>query len=217
MTRGGTRKAGFAVFVRIDRHQADYSYDVFGNLAEQVLDAGLSEARAGRVERSDTHRPSPVRPLLQLSKDFLRRTLVLVRTPRLRTSDGYRCAQPILRITNCELHATGAGAAYRGAIGSCSRSNPGAATSDSRKQHAPRSKKPGRAWVRRVDLWWPGTESNRRHGDFQSPALPTELPGHSCCPAWWAGFAEGSAAVRRAPSERGMIRTRGSGGKPDRG
>src|SRR5579884_1541715 len=25
--------------------------------------------------------------------------------------------------------------------------------------------------------WWPGTESNRRHGDFQSPALPTELPG----------------------------------------
>ena len=25
--------------------------------------------------------------------------------------------------------------------------------------------------------WWPGTESNCRHGDFQSPALPTELPG----------------------------------------
>jgi hypothetical protein len=24
--------------------------------------------------------------------------------------------------------------------------------------------------------WWLGTESNRRHGDFQSPALPTELP-----------------------------------------
>ncbi len=27
-------------------------------------------------------------------------------------------------------------------------------------------------------LWWPGRESNPRHGDFQSPALPTELPGH---------------------------------------
>lgn len=26
-------------------------------------------------------------------------------------------------------------------------------------------------------FWCPGTESNRRHGDFQSPALPTELPG----------------------------------------
>jgi hypothetical protein len=26
-------------------------------------------------------------------------------------------------------------------------------------------------------LWWPGTELNRRHRDFQSPALPTELPG----------------------------------------
>src|SRR6185295_13016330 len=26
--------------------------------------------------------------------------------------------------------------------------------------------------------WWPGTELNRRHHDFQSCALPTELPGH---------------------------------------
>ena len=25
-------------------------------------------------------------------------------------------------------------------------------------------------------MWCRGTESNRRHGDFQSPALPTELP-----------------------------------------
>jgi len=25
---------------------------------------------------------------------------------------------------------------------------------------------------------WLGTESNRRHADFQSAALPTELPGH---------------------------------------
>ena len=25
-------------------------------------------------------------------------------------------------------------------------------------------------------LWWLGTESNRRHKDFQSFALPTELP-----------------------------------------
>ena len=26
---------------------------------------------------------------------------------------------------------------------------------------------------------WPETESNRRHGDFQSPALPTELSGQN--------------------------------------
>jgi putative transposase len=26
-------------------------------------------------------------------------------------------------------------------------------------------------------IWWPGTESNCRHADFQSAALPTELPG----------------------------------------
>jgi hypothetical protein len=29
-----------------------------------------------------------------------------------------------------------------------------------------------------AEKWWPRTESNRRHGDFQSPALPTELLGH---------------------------------------
>ena len=27
--------------------------------------------------------------------------------------------------------------------------------------------------------WCPGTESNRRHRDFQSRALPTELPGQA--------------------------------------
>ena len=27
-------------------------------------------------------------------------------------------------------------------------------------------------------IWCPEAESNHRHGDFQSPALPTELSGH---------------------------------------
>jgi hypothetical protein len=29
-------------------------------------------------------------------------------------------------------------------------------------------------------LEWLGTESNRRHADFQSAALPTELPSRHC-------------------------------------
>ena len=32
------------------------------------------------------------------------------------------------------------------------------------------------------NMRWPGTESNCRHGDFQSPALPTELPGQNLEP-----------------------------------
>ena len=31
--------------------------------------------------------------------------------------------------------------------------------------------------------WWLGTESNRRHTDFQSVALPTELSDHI-----WQGY-----------------------------
>ena len=37
------------------------------------------------------------------------------------------------------------------------------------------------AWRRRhkfSNKWCPEAESNHRHGDFQSPALPTELSGH---------------------------------------
>src|ERR1700720_2402183 len=32
--------------------------------------------------------------------------------------------------------------------------------------------------IRQGNLWWPGTESNRRRQPFQGCALPTELPGH---------------------------------------
>jgi hypothetical protein len=30
------------------------------------------------------------------------------------------------------------------------------------------------------EMWWPGTELNRRRQPFQGCALPPELPGHAC-------------------------------------
>ena len=63
--------------------------------------------------------------------------------------------------------------------------------------------------------WCPGTESNRRHCDFQSHALPTELPGRRCVAGWepapaseWAPMAK---AVRLGKGDRkatGRIRLR---------
>jgi hypothetical protein len=32
---------------------------------------------------------------------------------------------------------------------------------------------------KKKEKWWLGTELNRRHTDFQSAALPTELPSQS--------------------------------------
>ena len=46
---------------------------------------------------------------------------------------------------------------------------------DSRRPR--KSKKPHK--VRLFSRWWPGAESNCRHADFQSAALPTELPGRN--------------------------------------
>ena len=38
-----------------------------------------------------------------------------------------------------------------------------------------------------AEIWCPGTELNRRHEDFQSSALPTELPGRWNCFGLWGG------------------------------
>ena len=43
--------------------------------------------------------------------------------------------------------------------------------------------------------WCPGAESNHRHADFQSAALPTELPGQ--CPAGPGFLEEGFSPVQR--------------------
>ncbi len=54
--------------------------------------------------------------------------------------------------------------------------------------------------------WCPGTESNRRHADFQSAALPTELPGHVLgrrCP-------KRAAHARSARADDALAETRGA-------
>ena len=38
-----------------------------------------------------------------------------------------------------------------------------------------------RSRLRNYVKWWPGRELNPRHADFQSAALPTELPGPEKC------------------------------------
>ena len=47
--------------------------------------------------------------------------------------------------------------------------------------------------------WCPGTESNRRHRDFQSRALPTELPG-PLLPRWARRAYRGRLAALSSPS-----------------
>ena len=51
-----------------------------------------------------------------------------------------------------------------------------------------------------ADLTWPGAESNCRHHDFQSCALPTELPGPDKKPARARSARAG--VIRRGPSYR---------------
>ena len=58
------------------------------------------------------------------------------------------------------------------------RARPGPTPILNRKRTRPRKRKPsGPCCV----YWWPGAESNCRHTDFQSVALPTELPSRNGC------------------------------------
>jgi hypothetical protein len=45
--------------------------------------------------------------------------------------------------------------------------------------------RPSESWAKESKKekleWWLGTELNRRHKDFQSSALPTELPSRKEC------------------------------------
>ncbi len=68
----------------------------------------------------------------------------------------------------------------------------------------------------RVREWWPGSDSNQRHADFQSAALPTELPGQRERLVWtsllkgralsWSGLAsvKESAALSNGRATLGI-------------
>src|SRR5512132_3711738 len=54
--------------------------------------------------------------------------------------------------------------------------------------------------------WCPGAESNHRHADFQSAALPTELPGRAPSAARRADGLDRRPAKREAySSQRGVV------------
>ena len=60
---------------------------------------------------------------------------------------------------------------------------------------------------RRTGEWWPRTESNHRHADFQSAALPTELLGHR------GRSANGSRRGVLAEGPEGAVLERAGGGR----
>jgi hypothetical protein len=53
--------------------------------------------------------------------------------------------------------------------------------------------------------WWLGAELNRRHKDFQSSALPTELPSHSIRPNIQRIHPSLGKAIRCFPVARGAV------------
>src|SRR6185437_3874630 len=55
-----------------------------------------------------------------------------------------------------------------------------------------------------IPRWWPRAESNHRHEDFQSSALPTELLGHACgiaCQARVARISDHEPRIRLATAQ----------------
>src|SRR5512143_1287309 len=68
--------------------------------------------------------------------------------------------------------------------------------------------------------WWPGTELNRRHADFQSAALPAELPGQQANRYSTTGDGEGSKSGATLPAPWILYHSprarRAPGGEPQR-
>lgn len=53
------------------------------------------------------------------------------------------------------------------------------------------------------EKWCPGADSNHRHRDFQSRALPTELPGHMS--SWKARIYVNSRALSSVPPDLNLF------------
>ena len=60
------------------------------------------------------------------------------------------------------------------------------------RQHTTQAVIKGQLAFWRGKQWCPGADSNHRHADFQSAALPTELPGH------WQAYITCEAATKTA-------------------
>ena len=99
-----------------------------------------------------------------------------------------RIASPMRSASSCAMMKTESGSGAAAVIGDlriCGRSGPASSS----------------ATFRRSEGWCPGAESNHRHCDFQSHALPTELPGHPASPQV-AARRSGCIGARPAPVQR---------------
>jgi hypothetical protein len=76
---------------------------------------------------------------------------------------------------------------------------------------APLKKKDLALGVKSFIYWWPETGSNRRHADFQSAALPTELSGLSAFDTCGRIYEFRFAAIGCQISRSKLISTFGNG------
>jgi hypothetical protein len=138
--------------------------------------------RRDRPGRGGRHRDSPY------GRSFFRGISCSSRPCRCRTSSRRTGAQGVGQLVPAQVgqhdhgHAEIGGEAHEGADAGRAAVMPGDVCLGHARRNVPQDWEPKekgsqtKACKPLIPRWCSGTELNCRHGDFQSPALPTELP-----------------------------------------